>query len=470
MSAARFYGTVSILVLIGSIFLSGCGGPRETLDVSRGEATVEFTIQWPTSRVIPEATQTIKVWVSGIGINTPILKLFRRPTDSRPSGTAVLTVPAGPQRLFCAAAFDASNNCIAFGNAAADLSPGERKTLVIDMQLTPSRPSAGDIRKLPGDVGWQYGVQVIPDPDNPLQAVAVLTIRTQNREDDLTLTSDKFVIDQIVRRDDTTVRVSPSEFSGGGNRRRNIDIAFVLDTTGSMGSEIAGVRDSVRNFASILADAGHDIRLGAITFGDEIRERLNFTNDVEQFKNFVARLDAYGGGDTPEIGLDAVLDAHERLSWRDGAEKYIIVITDATAHQRDDGTPFSRVTAQEVIESLRGRYVVHVVSSVHPGRSRASQQDDTVNSSYISPNLRSRTEPYDMKNLAPALGGIWIELPETGEFDLVALGITDIIRNTYTFKFPRALWFNSPNETVITIFVQYNDTTWIRFPIGAGAL
>jgi hypothetical protein len=471
MTTSRFYGTTWILVLIANVFLWGCGGSRETSDVSQGEATVEFTIEWPSSRVIPTDTQTIKVWVSGVGINTPVLKTFRRPTNS-PRGTAVLTVPAGPQRLFCAAAFDAKENCIAFGNAAADLSPGERKTLIIDMQRTPTGPSSGDTYQDPEEVGWKYGVQVIADPDNPLEGVAVLTIGGNGAD---SLTPDKFRVQQTVQvgSASSAITVYPSQFSGGGSRKGNVDIAFVLDTTGSMDEEMAGVRDSVRNFASILADSGLNIRLAAITFGDEIRERLDFTNNVEQFRSFVAELRADGGGDNPEIGLDGVLAAHTQLRWRDDAEKFIVVVTDATAHQRGDGTSFSRVTAQEVIESLRGKYVVHVVSPRNPGRSRlykAYQQDDAAKGSYTSPNLRSRaeTEPYDMKNLAPALGGIWIELPETGDFDLVDLGITDVIRNTYTFNFPRALWWDSPDRPWVRllIFVQHNNRNWVVFRVG----
>jgi len=466
--------TIVLVFAASSVILQGCGGHRETISTSRAEATVEFTIKWPATRVIPTKTDKIKIWVSGPGISTPLLKEFQRPRDPKQRGSATLTVPAGAQRLFGAAAFDIDNKCIAFGNAIADLMPGEHKRLVIDMQAISTQIN-GTIKN-PEDVGWQYqyGLQVVPDSDNPRQGVVLFTLRGSGIEN---LTEDKIIIKQLFRCINQTslnqtsieVETSPVNISGGDTRARKIDIAFVIDTTGSMGDEIAGVRDSVRNFASILRDLGHDIRLGAITFGDEIREWIDFTSDVEQFRQFVSGLYARGGGDTPEIGLDAVLAA-TALSWREDAEKFIIVITDATAHQRGDGTDFSDVTAEEVINNLRGKYIVHVVSPRTPGRGYLSQQNNNEGQPSILSGSRTRSErePYDMKNLAPALAGIWIELPYSGYVDLTELRIVEIIRNTYRFTFLRALWFNSPNSATIEIYVKKDENTWVKFQLLAG--
>ncbi len=457
----RLYGPGLIVVLVSTGLLVGCGGHRETLSGSQRDATVEFTIHWPTSRAIPAETQKINVWVSGPGIPGLIWKSFSRPTSPQKGGTALITVPAGPQRLFGAAAFDKTNRCIAFGNANADLSPGEHKTLTIEMQPTPTTPeTTGTEIKNPEDVGWQYGIQVIPDPDNPLQAMCVLTLGGNGTRG---LTRDRFIIGQIVTSG-VVASVSPSHFAGGETGPRKIDIAFVLDTTGSMGSEIAGVRDSVIQFVSILASLGHDIRLAAVEFGDEIRSVKGFTSDAVDFRSYVADLRAYGGGDDPEIGLDAVLFAHENLSWRSEAEKFIIVITDATAHQRGDGTLFSSVIAQEVINALRGKYTVHVVSSRDPNRSRSYQAGSPTDS--YNAHSRGETQPYDMKNLAPALGGIWIELPSSGGVSLTDLGIAEAILNTYRFKFPRALWFNESHLSNVKVYVKKDENIWIRFGLG----
>jgi hypothetical protein len=47
-----------------------------------------------------------------------------------------------------------------------------------------------------------------------------------------------------------------------------VDIIFVLDTTSSMTSAIAGVKNNVNEFVRIMTIAGYDARFGVVTFGD----------------------------------------------------------------------------------------------------------------------------------------------------------------------------------------------------------
>ncbi|MCS6923359.1 MAG: VWA domain-containing protein [Fimbriimonadales bacterium] len=363
--------------------------------------------------------------------------------------------------MFGAAAFDGAGNCVAFGTAMVNLTPGERKGLVIEMQLTPSGPAPVGGARTPEEVGWIYGAQVVPASDNPLLASASLALRGEGTS---ALTDSQIVVQQVIAGR-FVVNTAPLNFSGGGGSSRKIDVAFVLDTTGSMGEEIAGVRDSVIEFATTLEGSGNDIRVAALTFGDEIRETYDFTSSYEDFRDFIAGLYAEGGGDGPELGLDAVIEASRSLSWRADTERIIIVITDATAHQRGDGTSFSNVIAEEVVNALRTQYTVHVVSSVFPMRSRSSQQG--ISSELMDSNQRSRstTTPYDMRNLAPQLGGVWIALPTSGIVDLTELGITELVQNTYRFKFLRALWFDASDAPAIFVNIRREDG-WIRIPLG----
>lgn len=133
-----------------------------------------------------------------------------------------------------------------------------------------------------------------------------------------------------------------------------VDIAFVLDTTGSMGNEISGVLNGIRNFANELSNARINYRLGLITFGDEIRLEKDFTDSVEEFRGWVSTLRAYAGGDIPEISLDAIA-ASAGLSYRPHAQKIVIHITDAPYHFRGDGTPFSELVAQDVITLVNNK-------------------------------------------------------------------------------------------------------------------
>lgn len=145
------------------------------------------------------------------------------------------------------------------------------------------------------------------------------------------------------------------EFAGNSSDRP-ADIVFVFDTTGSMGDEIEGVKNTSIAFANKLRDNNRDFRLGLVAFGDEIRDVNNLdgslTADAEEFKRWVGRLRADGGGDEEEMSLDALLEASE-MQFRSDAQKILLLITDAPPHERNDGAGVSRVTAGGTAATLK---------------------------------------------------------------------------------------------------------------------
>jgi VWFA-related protein len=152
----------------------------------------------------------------------------------------------------------------------------------------------------------------------------------------------------------------------GTDERRSVDIVFAFDTTSSMEEQIEGVKRICVDFANRLREHHRDFRLGLVAFGDEIRGVYNadgsLTGDAEEFKSWISQLWADGGDDTPEISLDAVQRAAE-MSYRPGTQKVIILITDAPPHVRDDGTPFSRITLDELLARLRDQgFTVYAVA------------------------------------------------------------------------------------------------------------
>jgi len=118
------------------------------------------------------------------------------------------------------------------------------------------------------------------------------------------------------------------------------DIAFVIDTTGSMSSAISGVKNNVNAFAEKLVNEYNvDANFSLIEFRDITVDGANstkqhkntssnwFTN-VNTFKNEVNKLSVGGGGDTPETPIDG-LEMARRLDWRGDATKFVILVTDA---------------------------------------------------------------------------------------------------------------------------------------------
>lgn len=155
------------------------------------------------------------------------------------------------------------------------------------------------------------------------------------------------------------------EFAGIGSDRP-VDIVFVFDTTSSMMDEIEGVKDTSIAFANKLRDSNRDFRLGLVAFGDEIRSVDNrdrtLTADAEEFKRWVGRLPADGGGDGEEMSLDALQEG-SGMQFRPDAQKILLLITDAPPHERGDGTRFSRTTASETATTLKDNgFTVYAVA------------------------------------------------------------------------------------------------------------
>jgi uncharacterized protein YegL len=119
--------------------------------------------------------------------------------------------------------------------------------------------------------------------------------------------------------------------------RRTIDLAFVLDTTGSMGEEIEAVKGTIRAVAEKLANDQTDVRVGLVEYKDrtdaQVTRVFPFSSNLKGFAASVAELRAEGGGDTPEdmqAGLTAAID---QLDWRtDAVARLIVVIADAPPH------------------------------------------------------------------------------------------------------------------------------------------
>jgi hypothetical protein len=133
-----------------------------------------------------------------------------------------------------------------------------------------------------------------------------------------------------------------------------LDLAFAIDTTGSMGDTIAQVRDNVTNLAQAIASVSHDNRFALVDYkdgpdqGDAYKARVDqsFTTDVDAFTTAVGTLDADGGGDTPESVYSGVMTALN-LPWRPGVRKVVIPIGDAPGKDPEPDTGFTRETVRQ---------------------------------------------------------------------------------------------------------------------------
>ncbi len=140
-------------------------------------------------------------------------------------------------------------------------------------------------------------------------------------------------------------------------KKREADIMFVLDCTGSMQGEIDAIRDAITAFADTIESEGVRVRVGLIEFRDRLIDEEHrvltfsgqpFTKDAAAFRQEVSALKATGGGDEPESSLDAVMLAL-RQPFSPDASKVIVLVTDAPPHIPDKETK----SIEEVVQKIK---------------------------------------------------------------------------------------------------------------------
>jgi hypothetical protein len=133
---------------------------------------------------------------------------------------------------------------------------------------------------------------------------------------------------------------SPTIPVASAQARPAVEVAFVLDTTGSMASLIEGAKRKICSIATTIIDEnpGADIRMGLIAYrdiGDEyVTRRIDLTADIQDLYARLLELKARGGGDWPESVNEALHEGITRLAWTPGADisRIIFLVGDAPPH------------------------------------------------------------------------------------------------------------------------------------------
>jgi Mg-chelatase subunit ChlD len=122
--------------------------------------------------------------------------------------------------------------------------------------------------------------------------------------------------------------------------RPRIEVAFVLDTTGSMSGLIDGAKRKIWQVANQLASGRPtpEIRMALVAYrdrGDDYVTRVkDLTPDLDAIYSELQRFTADGGGDGPESVNQALHEARTKLSWSRGPGVYraIFLVGDAPPH------------------------------------------------------------------------------------------------------------------------------------------
>jgi len=122
-----------------------------------------------------------------------------------------------------------------------------------------------------------------------------------------------------------------------------VDVAFLVDTTGSMGDEIEVVKQKMREIAVEIAQGtpAPAVRFAIVEFRDRgdsyITKIKDFTYDLLDLHEVINGIFAGGGGDVPESVYRALDDGINQLDWESGeVTRLAFLIGDAQPHEYND--------------------------------------------------------------------------------------------------------------------------------------
>ena len=154
------------------------------------------------------------------------------------------------------------------------------------------------------------------------------------------------------RADDGTVRLDGREPRDPPTS--TIDVAFALDTTGSMSEEITALRSTLQAVAARAVD----VRVGLVEYKDRVDEFTTrvypMTRSIPALSEKISLIAASGGGDYPEAMNVGLHDAITKLEWNDSAPaRLLFVIGDAPPHPLDHDPSYAdsaRLAAHQGIQ------------------------------------------------------------------------------------------------------------------------
>ena len=134
---------------------------------------------------------------------------------------------------------------------------------------------------------------------------------------------------------DRQVVIKIDEKQSSLNLPNTLDLALVVDVTGSMGDELRYLKSELRDVIVEINKLNINVRLALIFYRDTtdifITRVYDFSSDIDAQIALLGGQTASGGGDTPEAVEVAFQKANE-LSWKENTTKLLIHVSDAPPH------------------------------------------------------------------------------------------------------------------------------------------
>ena len=167
------------------------------------------------------------------------------------------------------------------------------------------------------------------------------------------------------------------EFKNGQNliklnenclQQRSLELAFVVDATGSMGDEINYLKSELLD---VLKNVEKNLKNTKVSYssvfyrdkGDEyVTKKFDFSESAEQMINFIKNQKANGGGDTPEAVVEAMETAIDEMKWSNqNSTKLMFLLLDAPPHLSDEN--IEKLQQKIKLASKKGITIIPIAAS-----------------------------------------------------------------------------------------------------------
>lgn len=147
-----------------------------------------------------------------------------------------------------------------------------------------------------------------------------------------------------------------------------VEIAFIVDATGSMGDELRYLQTELRDVIARASAENKSLqfRTASVFYRDEgdayVTRHSDFSADIETTQKFISSQRADGGGDFPEAVEDALEVATSSLAWSEAARTRIaFLILDAPPHE--DAKTQERFHAATLAAAAKGIKIIPITAS-----------------------------------------------------------------------------------------------------------
>jgi uncharacterized repeat protein (TIGR01451 family) len=295
----------------------------------------------------PGATATVKLEINNTQaktlVNKAIVKALEYPDDVQLTWTAV-------KPYLSVTLSDSPDPIVTGGNlhytAEVELNQYAPTTTATGVQLIMQLAKGIEVKS----VNTEYGVC---DSSKLPTLICDLTDLSIDRPDAISRVSvdlDMLLTDPGLLLLTQEASVKANEYPTHTDRERTnivipeeiqVDMAFVIDVTGSMQEEINGVIKALKGFIAEI-DPSDSPLIALIVFTDEVKIQA-FTRDLDVLLGAVEKLKASGGGTCPEASAEALLIAVPHT--KEGG--YILFATDAS--------PYADAEIEKVMALLRSK-------------------------------------------------------------------------------------------------------------------